>query len=98
MDRERCLQKSLRQGHSSECEINWEAYVQGDNLAGSLVQTSYTLQLTLCVGQRVMKLSERKPLRRGRLHGQLALETRLSPRTSQLCLVRGAATYDIWEL
>ena len=98
MDLERRLQQPLRQGHGSERQVNGEAYVQRDNLTGSLVQTPGTLQLALRVGQRVVELGEGKPLRRGRLHGQLALETRLGTRAGKLHLECGAATYDVWEV
>ena len=58
MDLERRLQQPLRQGHGSERQVDGEAYVQRDNLTGSLVQTPGTLQLALCVGQRVVELGE----------------------------------------
>ena len=65
---------------------------------GSPVQTPGTLQLTLCVGQRVMELGEGKPLRCFRLQRQLTLETWLSPRTSQVRLERGASTDHLWKM
>jgi len=98
VDLERRIQQSLRDGHGSECEIDGEAHVQSDNLAGSLVQAPSTLQLTLRVDQCGMELGEGKPLRRFRLQRQLALETRFSPRTSKLCLERGASAYDVWKV
>ena len=98
VDLDRRLQQPLRQGHGSECQVDGEAYIQRDALTGSLVQTPYTLQLALRVGQRVGELRERKPLRRGRLHAQLAREMRLGTRAGKLHLERGAATYDGWEM
>ncbi len=62
VDRERCLQQPLRQGHGSERQVDGEAYIQRDAFTGSLVQTPYTLQLALRVGQPVIELRERKPL------------------------------------
>ena len=98
VDRERCFQQPLRQGHGSERQVDGEAHVQRNALTGSLVQTPGILQLTLRVGQRVVELRERQPLRRGRLHGQLTLETRLGTCTGKLHLECGAATYDVWEM
>ena len=43
VDLERRLQQPLRQGHGSERQVNGEAYVQRDDLTGSLVQTPGTL-------------------------------------------------------
>jgi hypothetical protein len=98
VDLERRLQQPLRQGHSGERQVDGEAYVQRDNLTGVLVQTPGTVQLVLRVGQRVVELREGKPLRHGRLHGQLALETRRGTRAGKLHLECGAATYDVREV
>jgi hypothetical protein len=98
VDLERRLQQPLRQGHSSECQVNGEADVQRDDLTSALVQTPYTLQLALRVGQRVGEPRERKPLRHSLLHSQLTLEARFSTRAGKLHLERGAATYNVWEV
>src|SRR4029434_988783 len=92
------LQQALRQGQSSECQVDGEADVQRDDLTGTLVQTPHTLQLALRVDQRAVKLRERKPLRHGLLHGQLALEARFGTRAGKLHLEHGAATNDVWEM
>src|SRR5215475_13717854 len=98
VNRERRFQQPLRQGHSSECQIDGEADVQRDDLTSAMGQTPYTLQLSLRIRQRVGELRESKPLRHGLLHGQLTLEARFRTRAGKLHLERGAATYNVWEM
>src|SRR5262249_24219432 len=98
VDLERRLQQPLRQRHSRERQVDGEAYIQCDAFTGSVVQTTCTLQLALRVGQCVVELCEGKPLRRGRLHSQFALETRLGARAGKLHLECSAATNNVWEV